>query len=89
MQYKYFSIFPETLLVQFDRFSSDGDKINEKIECDLNIILYEENGNTAVYELASTICHNGPTLNSGHYITISKTSKEMYHKFDDSNVSSL
>ena len=85
-QEKYFKRCPDILIVQFDRFNKFKLKITKEIDCDQTLQLTDYSGATNLYEIRAVIQHHGPTMDSGHYTSIIKTSNTEYHHFDDHSV---
>jgi len=72
---------PEYLLISLLRFGESmlENKVNTLVELEEKVVLPEG----SVYKLVSTICHVGPSLNSGHYVNYCRRSTGHWWLQDD------
>lgn len=74
---------PKNILINLKRFSNTLEKIDKKIEINLEIEINNKN-----YNLTSFICHSG-TLSGGHYTNYSKKNNNKWYEYDDSTCKSV
>ncbi|GMT05679.1 hypothetical protein PENTCL1PPCAC_27853, partial [Pristionchus entomophagus] len=89
---------PEVLCVHLKRFSHDqqagGAKMNTRVTfplagLDLSKWATETAGESE-YELCALVCHEGATVDSGHYVAIARNEIDgNWYEFDDSTVTKL
>lgn len=68
-----FEQLPKYVLLYISRYDDYRNKILRRINIPLTINIYNY-----VYNVISIVCHDGPSLNSGHYINYSKRGKSWF-----------
>jgi len=80
---------PDVLVLTLKRYDSSLNKLNVKIDVDKTLDFsdwYDTNSDdSVVYNLKSMICHEGATIDTGHYYSIIKRDGE-YKVYDDTRI---
>ena len=77
--------FPKLLIIQLKRFSFTSTAVKINLPLSFNRTL-KISGNTEQYQLKFFICHEGPSVNSGHYTTYLPNEDETYTKVNDQSI---
>ena len=82
---------PDTLIINFKRYTSTGEKINSKVDFPFELDLKKFvsplkcDNNKYMYSLYAVNYHIG-TMQSGHYWSCCKDITDTWYKYDDDNV---
>lgn len=68
-----FEQLPKYILLFISRYDDQHNKLLRRINIPLTVNIHNY-----VYNVISIICHNGPSINSGHYINYSKRGKSWF-----------
>lgn len=77
---------PESLYVQLQRFTRNGDKIRKHVAIPNSLTLSSQQNSCVQYKLVAVIIHHGKTINSGHYSTMALAENEKFYHLDDRSV---
>jgi uncharacterized UBP type Zn finger protein len=82
-----FEIAPKYLFINIKLFNNEFVKIPTHVNCPDALHLPGANGTSLQYELKAILCHDGNTVNRGHYITCQRRAdKQDYIIYNDENV---